>query len=117
MLIELAKAKGVEKVEVPDKNIIEILKPNEVEVELTGMAEVERAINNPIGSARLSEIVKPGESIAIITSDITRPIPSYKVLPPLLKELKSASDFSLIETFSFAASKFAIEVSYFFIFH
>ena len=51
MLIELAKAKGVEKVEVPDKNIIEILKPNEVEVELTGMAEVERAINNPIGSA------------------------------------------------------------------
>lgn len=90
MLIELAKAKGVEKVEVPDKNIIEILKPNEVEVELTGMAEVERAINNPIGSARLREIVKPGESIAIITSDITRPIPSYKVLPPLLKELKSA---------------------------
>ena len=88
MLVELAKGKGVEKVEIPDKNIIEILKPNEVEVGLTGMAEVERALQQPIGSPKLSEIVKPGETVAIITSDITRPIPSYKVLPPVLEELK-----------------------------
>ncbi len=90
MLVELAKGKGIEKVEVPDKNIIEVLKPNEVKVELTGMAEVERALKNPIGAPKLSEIVKPGESVAIITSDITRPIPSYKVLPPVLNELKKA---------------------------
>ena len=63
MLVELAKGKGIEKVEVPDKNIIEVLKPNEVKVELTGMAEVERALENPIGAPKLSEIVKPGKAL------------------------------------------------------
>ena len=39
---------------------------------------------------RLSKIVKPGESIVIITSDITRPVPSYDVIPPILDELQLA---------------------------
>jgi nickel-dependent lactate racemase len=49
------------------------------------------ALNHPIDSPRLRELVKPGEKIAIITSDITRPMPSKKVLPFILSELKSAS--------------------------
>ncbi|MBR6960923.1 MAG: DUF2088 domain-containing protein, partial [Clostridiales bacterium] len=60
--------------------------PNEVEIGLTGMDEVIRSLQEPIGSPRLSEIVKPGEKIVIVTSDVTRPIPSYKVLPPVLDE-------------------------------
>ena len=47
-------------------------------------------MENPIGSPRLKDIVKPGEKIAIITSDITRPMPTYKVMPALLEELKEA---------------------------
>ena len=63
---------------------------NEVEIKLTGAAEVKRAIENPIGSPRLYNIVKPGEKIAIITSDITRPMPSKVVLPIVLGELAKA---------------------------
>lgn len=73
---------------IPDQNILVELKPNEVKVELTGAAEVENAIRNPVGSKRLYELVSPGERIVIITSDITRPLPSKYILPALLEELQ-----------------------------
>ena len=52
--------------------------------------EIRRALAEPIGTPRLSQIVKPGKKIAIITSDITRPMPTYKVMPVLLDELYAA---------------------------
>ncbi len=78
---------GFQEVEVPDKNLIAELHANDVPVELTGEAEVRRALIEPIGAPRLKDIVHPGETIAIITSDITRPMPTYKVMPALLDEL------------------------------
>ena len=78
---------GFQEVDVPDKNLIAELHANDVPVELTGEAEVRRALIAPIGSPRLKDIVHPGEKIAIITSDITRPMPTYKVMPALLDEL------------------------------
>ncbi len=81
---------GTQEVEVPDRNLMAVLHANEVELELTGEAEVRRALAEPIGSPRLGEIVRPGERVAIITSDITRPMPTYKVMPALLDELYAA---------------------------
>lgn len=78
---------GFQEVEVPDKNLIAELHANDVPVELTGEAEVKRALIAPIGSPRLKDIVRPGEKIAIITSDITRPMPTRLVMPALLDEL------------------------------
>ncbi|MBQ1603765.1 MAG: nickel-dependent lactate racemase [Oscillospiraceae bacterium] len=78
---------GFQEVEVPDKNLIAELHANDVPAELTGEAEVKRALLEPIGSPRLKDIVRPGEKIAIITSDITRPMPTFKVMPALLDEL------------------------------
>ena len=90
MEIELGFGAGVQKLAVPDENLIGILLPNPVEHALTGEPEVMRALGEPIGTPRLGEIVHPGEKIAIVTSDITRPMPSYKVLPALLDELYAA---------------------------
>ena len=90
MKLELGFGPGVQTVEVPEGNIRQILTPNPVTYELTGEAEVRRALKEPIGSPRLRDIVKPGEKIAIITSDITRPCPSYVMMPPLLDELYEA---------------------------
>lgn len=87
MGIELGYGKGKVKVNVPDKNLITVLAPNEVKAELTGAEEVKRAIENPIGSGRLKDIVKKGEKVCIITSDITRPMPSKVVMPEVLSEL------------------------------
>ena len=90
MKLELGFGPGVQSVEVKDANIKSILTPNEVSYDLTGEAEVRRALAEPIGSPALKDIVKAGEKIAIITSDITRPCPSYVMMPPLLDELYEA---------------------------
>ena len=90
MEIELGFGSGVQKVSVPDKNLLAVLLPNDVERELTGEDEVRRALREPIGTPRLRDIVRPGEKIAIVTSDVTRPMPTYKVMPALLEELGKA---------------------------
>ncbi len=90
MDFELGFGSGVQKISVPDRNLAGVLTPNEVKRELIGEAEVRRALASPIGSLRLRDIVRPGEKIAIISSDVTRPMPTWKAMPPLLDELYSA---------------------------
>ncbi len=89
MKCELGYGKGSVTFEIPDKNFMGELLPNDMTYVRTGVEEVLYALKNPIGTARLSEIVKPGEKVVIITSDITRPMPSHIVLPPVLDELRA----------------------------
>ena len=76
-----------QEIEIDDSLIMGILEPNEIQLGLTGEEEVKRSLKNPIGTGRLSQIVKKGEKVVIVTSDITRPLPSYKVIPSILDEL------------------------------
>lgn len=81
---------GVQEVELPEKNLLGVLKANKVELGLTGEAEVLRAMASPIGTPRLRKIVKPGETVAVVSSDITRPMPTALVMPAILDELYAA---------------------------
>lgn len=78
---------GFQEVEVPEKNLIGELHANPVPPGLPEAEEVARALREPIGTPRLRDIVHPGEKIAVITSDVTRPMPTAKVMPLLLDEL------------------------------
>ncbi|HSB70790.1 MAG TPA: nickel-dependent lactate racemase [Candidatus Methylomirabilis sp.] len=53
-------------------------------------ARIRSALESPIGSPRLSRLVSPGQQVAIVTADITRPCPSEVLIPPLLEELRTA---------------------------
>lgn len=90
MKIDFGFGTSIQSVEVPDKNLLARLDPNDIALGLTGEEEVRRALSSPIGSKPLGEIVKPGEKIAIITSDVTRPMPTYQVMPDLLDTLYAA---------------------------
>ena len=90
MKIELGFGDTTQILNVPDENLSEVLVPNDIEHTMSAGEAVKNALEHPIGSARLRDIVKPGEKIAIITSDITRPMPTYAVMPFLLDELSSA---------------------------
>nr|WP_326185542.1 nickel-dependent lactate racemase [uncultured Oscillibacter sp.] len=90
MKLELGIGGGTQAVEIPDAYIQQVLLPNEVTYDLTGEAEIRRAMAHPIGTPRLRELVHPGEKVTIVTSDITRPCPSYVMLPPVLEELEQA---------------------------
>ncbi|MCD8054524.1 MAG: nickel-dependent lactate racemase [Lachnospiraceae bacterium] len=90
MKLEFGYGTGCQVVEVPDKNVIGILRSNEMEHQRRGAEAVRYALAHPIGAERLSERVKPGQKIVLITSDISRPLPSYDVLPSVLDELYAA---------------------------
>lgn len=90
MQIDLGIGTGTQTVTIPDACVQQVLEPNAVSHELTGEAEIRRALANPIGTPRLREIVRPGEKIVIVTSDITRPMPTWIVMPVLLEELYAA---------------------------
>ncbi|MDD3705620.1 MAG: nickel-dependent lactate racemase [Clostridiaceae bacterium] len=88
MKYQIGYGKGIVEFNIDEKNLLCELLPNKVDIGLKGADEVKRAIENPIGAERLKDIVKPGERVAIITSDITRPMPSKAVLPAVIGELK-----------------------------
>lgn len=90
MRLEFGFGNGVQVVEAPDANVVGVLTPNDVELGKTGADAVLDALSHPVGSPRLYEIIRPGEKVAIVTSDVTRPMPTYAVMPALLDELYRA---------------------------
>ncbi len=94
MNIKLGYGSSYQNIEVPDNNILDILHANEVHHEYVGVDAIKYAIKNPIGDERLStkinKLNNKNLKICIITSDITRPMPSKIVLPLILDELDIA---------------------------
>ena len=70
--------------EIPGTSLLAVLEPNEIANTLTGEAAVQDALRHPIGTPTLRKILHPGETVAIVTSDITRPMPTWAVMPVLL---------------------------------
>ena len=90
MRLEFGYGSGLQTVELPEKNLLAELTANEMEHLRTGSDAVEFALDNPIGAAPLEALVRPGQKIAIIASDISRPVPSHEILPSILKRLAAA---------------------------
>lgn len=88
MQFDFKFAMGTVSFEIPEKNFYKELKPNKVDFGLMDVHEVKRSLREPINSQHLENIVKSGEKVFIITSDITRPTPSYKMIPYILEEIK-----------------------------
>jgi len=86
----LPYGRGAIEVDLPEPNVEAILTPSERPEVADDRAEIARCLNEPISAPPLRELVKPGSKVTIVASDITRPCPSSKVLPPLLSELRDA---------------------------
>jgi lactate racemase len=54
------------------------------------VAEIRRAMDNPIGSPRLEEMAKPGMEVALLFDDLQRPTPVDLVMPEMLNRLNRA---------------------------
>ena len=85
MKFEVGYGSGVQQFELAESQWMGTLMANPVEKGLTGVAAVEYALDHPIDSPALEALVRPGQKVVIVTSDISRPMPSYKVLPSVLK--------------------------------
>ena len=88
MKLEFGYGKGVQTVEVPDQNLLAVLASNPMDHERAGEAAVRHALETPIGCEKLCKLVRPGQKVAIVTSDISRPLPTWQLLPAVLEELR-----------------------------
>jgi nickel-dependent lactate racemase len=77
-------------VRIPARNLLGSIEPKQVPTADDVKAEIERALNEPIGTKRLSEIAQPEYKIAIVVDDFTRSTPSQAMLLPVLAELNAA---------------------------
>jgi lactate racemase len=77
-------------VRVPARNLLGTIEPAERQGAPDAKAEVERALKEPIGSKRLSEIAKPESKVAIVVDDATRKAPSEVMLLAVLAELNAS---------------------------
>ncbi len=67
-----------------------IWRPSEPPVVKNPTAAVKQALQTPIGTKSLRDIAKGRQSVCIVISDITRPVPNKIILPPLLETLEQA---------------------------
>ncbi len=73
--------------EIPDKNLIGIFEAGQEKPTAPPEKIVIRALENPIGALRLSEIAVKTQRALILCDDNTRHTPAYLVLPHIINEL------------------------------
>ena len=89
--IKLPYGKTHLSVNVPEKNLVGIFESELPAAAADQSAEVNRALDNPIGSKPLEELAKGKRTAVVITSDHTRPVPSKTIMPEILKRLRKGS--------------------------
>lgn len=93
MEIKLPYSKSGMNIKIPDVNMSKVLqsKAHDFKVEFSESEIVENALDNPIGSKKLEELVKNKKTMVIITSDHTRPVPSRITLPIMLRRIRNSN--------------------------
>lgn len=80
-------------IEIPDENFIGSLVSRAENFKADGTEQeiVERALDNPIGSKSLEELMHGKKRMVIISSDHTRPVPSRVTMPIILRRIRQAN--------------------------
>jgi lactate racemase len=89
--IKMKLGNGYVDVSVPEENLLGIIIKETAPSKMTEEEVILDALAHPIGSSKLKEIVKPGETICIVVSDVTRAWQRMSVyLPYIVKQLNEA---------------------------
>lgn len=90
MKINLAYGRKVLWVELPDDAPVTVIEPKFIPGLPNERKALAAALTSPIASPPLRDLVNPSDSVSVVFSDLTRPMPSDRVLPVLLEELARA---------------------------
>ena len=88
MRIGVKYGRGCLDIDIPDWNQVGILTTQHSEPLQNPLASVHKALETPINSPPLAQLVDCQFSACIIISDITRPVPNQVILPPILQILE-----------------------------
>lgn len=87
---ELPYGKSTVKIELPEKGFSGEYYPQRQPFADSESTLIEKALNSPVGTERIEQLVKPGQKVVIVTSDMTRPCPSDILLPPIISRMNKA---------------------------
>ena len=90
MHLQLAYGRTGLAIELPEDASKTIVEPQYVPGLADEQAAVVDALRSPVGAPPLGELVRAKDSVAVVFSDLTRPMPNERALPPLLAELALA---------------------------
>ena len=90
MRIKLAYGREGLWVDLPDDAPITVVEPRFVPGLPDERAALVEALRSPQGTSPLRDLVHPDDTVAVVFSDLTRPMPNDRALPPLLDELSLA---------------------------
>ena len=88
MQVDLPYGDSILEIDVPDTARVVI--PQEMPGLPDERAEIRRALNDPIGTASLSQLARGKADAVIVINDITRPAPNRLMLEELLQDLAQA---------------------------
>lgn len=89
MQVGIPYGKDCIKLNIENSNALDVIESKDIKKYFNENKIILKALSSPVGSKKLSELVKDKNSSCILVSDITRPCPSYKFLPYILDELKT----------------------------
>src|SRR6056297_3147130 len=91
-MMELNYGRSKVSFSISEERINKILKANEEPGIEDPLAAAFEAVNNPIGTAPLLDLLKEKnpKDIVIIVNDVTRPTPYSVMLPPILNAVEEA---------------------------
>jgi nickel-dependent lactate racemase len=90
MRLQLAFGRTGLTVDLPGDAAVTVIEPRFVPGLPDEGTAITEALRSPRGTSPLHELAQPGDTVAIVFSDLTRPMPNERVLPPLLDELARA---------------------------
>ncbi|MGC9399419.1 MAG: nickel-dependent lactate racemase [Anaerolineae bacterium] len=90
MELQLAYGRTGLAFELHDDADVTVIEPRFVPGLTDANAALQEALRAPSDAPPLREIAGPKDTVAIVFSDITRPTPNDRILPPLLAELAAA---------------------------
>ena len=90
MRLQLAYGRAGLWIELPEDAPVTVIVPQFVPGLADEQAAITAALRSPVGTSPLRELVRSDDTVAVVFSDLTRPMPNDRVLPPLLDELNLA---------------------------
>jgi lactate racemase len=86
-MYSVAFGKGTVQFELPPSMRAHIIEAQHRDPLVDPPAAIRAAMENPIGSPRLCDLVKAGDRVALVVTDVTRLCPDDLLVPALLEEL------------------------------
>ena len=90
MMIKIPYGKSAVNLDLPDKNVLAVLRSIEFGESVNESEIVRGALNRPLESELLQHIAQKKEKICIVVSDYTRATPNKTLIPPIIEALKES---------------------------